>query len=178
HIAHDLGHAATNERLRKQGYSNIELLYDGLQLEIATEAPTATSERSEFVATRLDGLAVVKFAKAWREYYAPGGRGSVLAIGNFDGIHLGHQAILKEATDRAAKSGAVATALTFEPAPRKVLRPETAPKRLSTNEQRLEWFRVVGVEAAVVMPFTIELSKLSPQEFIRSILVEQLQVRT
>jgi len=176
HIAHDLGHAATNERLRKQGYSNVELVYDGLKLEIATEAPAATAERSEFVAARLDGLAVFTSAEAWREYYAPGSRGSVLAIGNFDGIHLGHQAILKEATDRAAKSGAVATALTFEPAPRKVLRPETAPKRLSTNEQRLEWFRVVGVEAAVVMPFTLELSKLSPQKFVETILVEQLRV--
>jgi phosphoribosyl 1,2-cyclic phosphate phosphodiesterase len=177
HIAHDLGHAATNERLRKQGYSNVELAYDGLKLEIATDAPAATAERSEFVAARLDGLAVFTSAEAWREYYAPEGRGSVLAIGNFDGIHLGHQAILKEATDRAAKSGAVATALTFEPAPRKVLRPETAPKRLSTNEQRLEWFRVVGVEAAVVMPFTLELSKLGPQEFVETILVEQLRVR-
>jgi riboflavin kinase/FMN adenylyltransferase len=85
---------------------------------------------------------------------------------------------LKDAADRAAKSGSVATALTFEPAPRKVLRPETAPKRLSTNEQRLEWFRVVGVEAAVVMPFTLELSKLSPAEFVEKILVAQLCVRT
>jgi riboflavin kinase/FMN adenylyltransferase len=102
----------------------------------------------------------------------------VLAIGNFDGIHLGHQAILGEVIERAAKTGAVATALTFEPAPRKVLRPETAPKRLSTNEQRLEWFRAVGVQAAVVMPFTLELSKLSPQEFVQKILVSELRVRT
>src|SRR5882724_6237794 len=69
HIAHDLGHAATNERLRKQGYSNVELAYDGLQLEIATDAPAASTERSEFVAARLDGLAVFTSAEAWREYY-------------------------------------------------------------------------------------------------------------
>jgi riboflavin kinase/FMN adenylyltransferase len=177
HVAHDLAHAATNERLRKQGYSNVELAYDGLKLEIATTTD-APSERPGIVAARLDGLAVFTSADAWREYYRATGRGSVLAIGNFDGIHLGHQAILKQATDRAAKTGGVATALTFEPAPRKVLRPETAPKRLSTNEQRLEWFRVVGLEAAVVMPFTVELSKLSPQEFVKTILVEQLRVRT
>jgi len=178
HIAHDLGHAATNERLRKMGHANIQLAYDGLQIEIETEDAAAGQERSTLLAERLDGLAVFHSAEKWHEYYAAGGRGSVLAIGNFDGIHLGHQAILKEATDRAARTGAVATALTFEPAPRKVLRPETAPKRLSTNEQRLEWFRVVGVEAAVVMPFTIELSKLSPQEFVQNILLEQLRVRT
>ena len=176
HIAHDLGHAATNERLRKQGHANVQLAYDGLKLEIATEHPAASKD-SVFIIPRLDGLAVFTAPEEWREFYAAGSRGSVLAIGNFDGIHLGHQTILQEATNRAAKSGAVATALTFEPAPLKVLRPEAAPKRLSTNEQRLEWFRAVGVEAAVVMPFTLELSKLSPQEFVEKILVNELQVR-
>ena len=176
HIAHDLGHAATNERLRKQGHANVQLAYDGLKLEIATEHPAAIKD-SEFIIPRLDGLAVFTAPEEWREFYAAGSRGSVLAIGNFDGIHLGHQTILREATNRAAKSGAVATALTFEPPPLKVLRPEAAPKRLSTNEQRLEWFRAVGVEAAVVMPFTLELSKLSPQEFVEKILVNELQVR-
>ena len=178
HIAHDLSHAATNDRLRKMGHENIQLAYDGLKLEIATEDTAASVARPELVATRFDGLAVFTSAEKFRKYYASSSRGSVLAIGNFDGIHLGHQAILKDAADRAAKNGAVATALTFEPAPRKVLRPETAPKRLSTNDQRLEWFRVVGVEAAVVMPFTLELSKLSPQEFIEKILVAELLVRT
>jgi riboflavin kinase/FMN adenylyltransferase len=176
HIAHDLGHAATNERLRKQGHANVQLAYDGLKLEIATDTPAAIKD-SEFIVPRLDGLAVFTAPEEWREFYAASGRGSVLAIGNFDGIHLGHQAILQEATNRTAKSGAVATALTFEPAPLKVLRPEAAPKRLSTNEQRLEWFRAVGVEAAVVMPFTLELSKLSPLEFVEKILVNELQVR-
>ena len=178
HIAHDLGHAATNERLRKMGHENIQLAYDGLKLEVAIEDFAPSLTRPQLAATRLDGLAVFASAEKFREYYAPSGRGSVLAIGNFDGIHLGHQAILKDAADRAAKSGSVATALTFEPAPRKVLRPETAPKRLSTNDQRLEWFRVVGVEAAVVMPFTLELSNLSPQEFVEKILLAQLCVRT
>jgi len=176
HIAHDLGHAATNERLRKQGHANIQLAYDGLKLEIATDSAAAI-ENSQFVIPRLDGLAVFTAPEQWREFYQPTGRGSVLAIGNFDGIHLGHQAILQEATDRAAKNGAVATALTFEPPPLKILRPEAAPKRLSTNEQRLEWFRAVGVEAAVVMPFTLELSKLSPRDFVEKILVNQLRVR-
>jgi phosphoribosyl 1,2-cyclic phosphate phosphodiesterase len=175
HIAHDLGHAATNQRLRKHGHANVQLAYDGLQIEIASEASTDSLARTELLAARPDGLAVFNSADNWHEYYAP--KRSVLAIGNFDGIHLGHQAILKRAADVAAKTGSVATALTFEPAPRKVLRPETAPKRLSTNDQRLEWFRVVGVEATVVMPFTLELSQLSPQEFVGKILLTQLRVR-
>ena len=177
HIAHDLGHAATNERLRSEGHANIQLAYDGLKLEIATDTASAAIKNSEFIVPRLDGLAVFTDPAEWREFYAASGRGSVLAIGNFDGIHLGHQEILQEATNRAVKSGAVATALTFEPPPLKVLRPEAAPKRLSTNEQRLEWFRAVGVEAAVVMPFTLGLSKLSPQDFVEKILVNELRVR-
>ena len=176
HIAHDLGHAATNQRLREHGHANVQLAYDGLQIEVATEACTDSLARTDLLAARLDGLAVFNSAEDWREYYAA--KRSVLAIGNFDGIHLGHQAILKRAADLAAKTGSVATALTFEPAPRKVLRPETAPKRLSTSDQRLEWFRVVGVEATVVMPFTLELSQLSPQEFVGKILLTQLRVRT
>ena len=105
------------------------------------------------------------------------GRGSVIAIGNFDGIHLGHQRVLAFCIGLAKESGAVATALTFEPPPLKVLRPEAAPPRISTNEQRLEWFGVLGMGAAVVLPFTKELSLLAPEDFVNEILVRQLQVR-
>jgi phosphoribosyl 1,2-cyclic phosphate phosphodiesterase len=177
HIAHDLGHAETNERLRRLGHPHIQLAYDGLQLEIATDSPSSFSTGREVYAGYADGLAVFDSAEKWREFYGPSGRGSVLAIGNFDGIHLGHQAILKRAVDRAAETGAVATTLTFEPSPLKVLRPESAPKRISTPEQRLEWFRAVDVESAVVLPFTLELSKLTPQQFVEGILVRELQVR-
>jgi phosphoribosyl 1,2-cyclic phosphate phosphodiesterase len=177
HIAHDLGHAETNERLRRLGYPNIQLAYDGLQLEIATDSPSSLSSGREVYAVHANGLAVFDSAEKWREFYGPSGRGSVLAIGNFDGIHLGHQAILKRAVDRAAETGAVATTLTFEPSPLKVLRPESAPKRISTPEQRLEWFRALDVESAVVLPFTLELSKLPPQEFVEGILVRELHVR-
>jgi riboflavin kinase/FMN adenylyltransferase len=177
HIAHDLGHAVTNERLRRLGHANIQLAYDGLQLEIATDASARARSAAQDLDSRVAGLAVFDSAEKWREYYGAGGRGSVLAIGNFDGIHLGHQAILKQAVELAAKTGAVATALTFEPSPLKVLRPESAPKRISIPEQRLAWFRAFDVESAVVLPFTVELSKLTPLEFIERILVRELRVR-
>lgn len=177
HIAHDLGHAETNERLRKLGHTNIQLAYDGLQLEIATEASSPALSDGQAASSRLAGLAIFDSADKWHQAYAASGRGSVLAIGNFDGIHLGHQAILKQAVERAAKIGAVATALTFEPAPLRVLRPHLAPKRISTNDQRLEWFRAVDVESAVVLPFTVELSRLAPSEFVEAILLRELRVR-
>jgi riboflavin kinase/FMN adenylyltransferase len=176
HIAHDLKHAETNERLRKLGRPNIQLAYDGLQLDIRAEPAFPAGDTAS--ASPAAGLAVFDSAEKWREFYGASGRRSVLAIGNFDGIHLGHQAILQRAVERAARTGAVATALTFEPSPLKVLRPETAPKRISTSEQRLEWFRAVDIESVVVLPFTLELSKLTPQEFVERILVRELQVRT
>jgi len=71
----------------------------------------------------------------------------------------------------------VATAVTFEPPPLKVLRPEAAPRRISTNRQRMEWFDALGMEAAVVLAFTMELARLSPEDFVEEILVRQLQVR-
>jgi riboflavin kinase/FMN adenylyltransferase len=107
------------------------------------------------------GFSTFSSAEAWSARYGNSDRGSVLAIGNFDGIHLGHQAILRATVERARENGGVSTVLTFDPPPLKVLRPESAPLRLSTNAQRLEWFRFGGLEAAVVLPFTTELSRLS-----------------
>lgn len=176
HIAHDLPHAETNERLRALGMPHVQLAYDGLQLEVSAEE---SSGRPAAVAAQSQNARMTVFTSSsdWKAHYAASGRGSVLAIGNFDGIHLGHQAILRQAVSRAGQTHGVATALTFEPPPLKVLRPESAPKRLSTNAQRTEWFRFVGLESAVVLPFTVELSKLSPADFVDRILTGDLLVR-
>jgi phosphoribosyl 1,2-cyclic phosphate phosphodiesterase len=178
HIAHDLPHAETNERLRKLGFNNVALAYDGLQFEVSVDEPVRHSP-ARAASTDVEQPSVVALAspEAWSVHYAASKRGSVLAIGNFDGIHLGHQAILRAVRQRAAESGAVATALTFDPSPRRVLRPESAPQRLSTNGQRMDWFGSAGLEAAVVMPFTLELARLSPEDFVEEILVRDLQVR-
>lgn len=176
HIAHELPHAETNERLSSLGYPHVQLGYDGLELEVTvkdSEPPVAAKNTS----TTFAPFSVFSSPAAWHAHYTPLHRNSVLAIGNFDGIHLGHQEILRDVVQRAAISGDVATALTFEPPPLKVLRPEIAPKRLSTAEQRLTWFRAVGLESAVVQSFTRELSLLSPEDFVEQILVRQLRVR-
>jgi len=203
HIAHDLPHAATNERLRKAGYPQVQLAYDGLTFEVETEARAAevrtggglrvfTSGEDWAAAFGREGKGLTQRTqrkntedtekstpRAQRRIAVPrgAGRGSVIAIGNFDGIHLGHQRLLEYCIALARESGAVATALTFEPPPLKVLRPEAAPLRISTNGQRMEWFAALGMEAAVVLPFTMELSRLAPEEFVEEILVRQLQVR-
>jgi phosphoribosyl 1,2-cyclic phosphate phosphodiesterase len=186
HIAHDLSHAETNERLRKLGHLNVHLAYDGLQLEVAAERHGTTGSSRIVSApppgslenTETPKVKVFESAAAWHAAYSATNRGSILAIGNYDGIHLGHQAILRADVERAHETGAVSTALTFDPPPLKLLRPEAAPLRLSTNQQRMEWFGAVGLEAAVVLPFTLALSQLSPTEFVEKILVENLCVKT
>jgi len=180
HIAHDLPHAATNERLRKAGYPQVQLAYDGLQLEVATKSPAverAAKALSVHVHIPTSGISVFYSAADWAEKFGTGERGSVVAIGTFDGIHIGHQKVLRYAIELAKDNGAVATALTFEPPPAKLLRPESAPSRISTNQQRMDWFGAVGMEAAVVLPFTKDLAALSAEDFVREILVHRLNVR-
>jgi len=185
HIAHDLPHAETNERLMKMGFPHVQLAYDGLEFEVQADAATRISREHEASPasraaagnTRSTRLSAFSSSQAWASRYANFGHSSVLAIGNFDGIHLGHQAILRATVERAHALNAVSTALTFDPSPRKVLRPETAPPRLSTNAQRMEWFNALGLEAVVVLPFTLDLARLSPNEFVEQILVRDLHVK-
>jgi len=181
HIAHDLPHAETNERLRKLGLKHVALAYDGLQFDVQVdESPMSPRSQAKplVVGEQPSKVVALSSPEGWSARYGATKRGSVLAIGNFDGIHLGHQAILRAVTLRAAENGAVATALTFDPPPRRVLKPESAPQRLSTNAQRMEWFGVGGLEAAVVMPFTLDLARLSPEDFVEEILLRDLQVLT
>ena len=185
HIAHDLAHAETNERLVKIGFPHVQLAYDGLEFEVQADAATKVSREHEASPvsraatgnTRPTRLSAFSSSQAWASRYANFGHFSVLAIGNFDGIHLGHQAILRATVERARALNAASTALTFDPSPRKVLRPESAPPRLSTNAQRMEWFNALGLEAVVVLPFTLDLARLSQREFVEQILVSDLHVK-
>jgi phosphoribosyl 1,2-cyclic phosphate phosphodiesterase len=185
HIAHDLPHAETNERLVRMGFPHVQLAYDGLELEVQADAVSRVSNeheaspasRTALANTRSMRLLAFSSSQAWASRYANFGHSSVLAIGNFDGIHLGHQAILRATVERARVLNAVSTALTFDPSPRKVLRPESAPPRLSTNAQRMEWFNALGLEAVVVLPFTLDLARLSPSEFVEQILIRDLHVK-
>src|SRR5882724_6696778 len=186
HIAHDLPHAETNERLRRQGFPHVQLAYDGLQFDVRVDARDEAGREQQESPARITlaagpssrRLATFTSSQAWASRYATHGHASALAIGNFDGIHLGHQAILRATVERARALKAVSTVLTFDPSPRKVLRPESAPLRLSTIAQRMEWFKALGIEAAVIMPFTLELSRLSPDEFVEQFLVRDLHVKT
>ena len=109
---------------------------------------------------------------------APGQlRGPVVSVGNFDGIHLGHQAILRLVADRALALDAQAVVYTFDPHPRKVLRPESAPALLTTFDQKMELLSEQRIDAVVVEPFTREFARTPPERFIELCLHERLGAR-
>jgi len=103
--------------------------------------------------------------------------GASLAIGNFDGVHRGHQAILKIAKSRAAELGCKTGAMTFEPYPRKYFQPERAFFRLTPLERKLKLLAAHGCDFAAIIAFDRELSQLSAEEFVRIILVEGFRIR-
>lgn len=98
----------------------------------------------------------------------------VVALGNFDGVHLGHQVVVRRAVGEARARGLRAVAATFDPHPRAVLRPGSEPKLLTVLEVREELLLGCGVDEVRVIRFDLELSKKSPQDFVREVLVGEL----
>jgi riboflavin kinase/FMN adenylyltransferase len=102
---------------------------------------------------------------------------SVLTIGNFDGVHVGHQQLFREVVRRAEASGWSPSVLTFHPHPTQVVAPERAPKLLSTLDQRCLLMEECGIAQVMILPFDSQIAKLSPEEFVSTILVESLDTR-
>lgn len=104
-------------------------------------------------------------------------RPTILTLGVFDGLHLGHQRIMQTVVDRAKAVGAVATAITFDPHPRAVLHPESAPPLLQTLDQRLANLEVLGIEQVIVEPFTREFAAQPAEDFLNNITHDRLHAR-
>jgi len=104
-------------------------------------------------------------------------KGSVLTIGNFDGVHRGHQALIAETLAQARRLGTRAGAMVFEPHPRAFFRPDQPYFRLTTTEQKLRLFERLGLDFAAVLAFDATLANLSPDDFIGRVLVEAFAVR-
>jgi len=103
---------------------------------------------------------------------------SVVTIGNFDGVHRGHQAVLGRLVGLARADDRLAVALTFDPHPARVHRPETAPELLTGLSDRLDLLGRTGLDAVLVVPYTLDLAALTPEEFVTRYLVEGLGART
>ncbi|HEX7046697.1 MAG TPA: bifunctional riboflavin kinase/FAD synthetase [Gammaproteobacteria bacterium] len=111
-----------------------------------------------------------------RSNLKPEHRGSAVTIGNFDGVHIGHQAILSELRKQALMHGVPAVVVTFEPTPREYFSPETAPPRLTDFREKCEMLEYHGMDRMLVLGFDAELAALSAEAFIREILIEGLGV--
>jgi riboflavin kinase/FMN adenylyltransferase len=101
----------------------------------------------------------------------------VAAIGNFDGVHLGHREILSAVVAEARALGAQAVAITFDPHPEQFLRSAEAPRLLTPIDERLRLLGLTGIDAVVVLPFDAALAHLPAREFVRGILVDALGLR-
>jgi riboflavin kinase / FMN adenylyltransferase len=102
---------------------------------------------------------------------------SLVSIGNFDGIHRAHQTVLHEVLNRSRAEGAKALAVTFDPHPTHILRPDKELKLLTPVPVKLRLFEATGVDGVLVLPFSRDLSMMSAREFVEQILVNRLKVR-
>tara|TARA_B100001123_G_scaffold444924_3_gene595076 strand:- start:6812 stop:7750 length:939 start_codon:yes stop_codon:yes gene_type:complete len=101
---------------------------------------------------------------------------SVIALGNFDGVHRGHAKLLERVNSRAAERGVTAAVLTFDPHPPKVIRPDKAPALLMTTQQKITYLEQSGIHATAIVRFTGGLAQWTPEQFVTSVLVDWLHV--
>lgn len=115
--------------------------------------------------------------RVYRGHSRPVSAPVVLAIGNFDGVHLGHAALLRQLAEAAGQLRLAPTILTFEPHPREFFAPASAPARLTTLREKLELLGEAGVTQAMVCPFNANFAALSAEQFIEQVLCRGLRTR-
>ncbi len=100
-----------------------------------------------------------------------------ITIGNFDGVHAAHRRIMERAAEMARREGWKAAVLTFDPHPKRVLAPERAPRLMTKMAERWGLMEAAGIEEALVLPFTMEVARMTPEEFVERVLVDKLGAR-
>jgi riboflavin kinase/FMN adenylyltransferase len=113
----------------------------------------------------------------WVAHFGETRKPAAVTIGNFDGVHLGHQKILRSVMERARRDDLMAAALTFFPHTARVLRPTEAPSLLQTIDQRLAAFEEIGIDAALVMRFDANLAQVGAEAFVERFLADTLRAR-
>lgn len=101
----------------------------------------------------------------------------ILTIGNFDGIHLGHQSIFKQIVQRAKSKGGTSIVLTFQPHPLRVISPERAPRQLTTFRDKVGLIKELGIDYLICVNFTKEFSNIEAEDFVKEILVDKIGVK-
>lgn len=101
----------------------------------------------------------------------------VATIGNFDGVHLGHQRLMRDLVRRAAMMGGASTVITFQPHPLQVLAPNNAPRQIQTLEQKLATIESLGIQLVIVVPFNLQFARTSARDFVNSVLYDKLHLK-
>jgi len=122
-------------------------------------------------------FAVLHSVKDWSARFDKAGGATAVTIGNFDGVHKGHQKILQRAHDLAVEQKLLSAVLTFYPHPARVLRPSSAPPLLLTLEQRLAAIEAMGIDAVLVLRFDEGIAKVGPEDFVRGFLVDAMRAK-
>ena len=157
------------------------MLWDATKdtLKVLTDLPAHNTDRSEIL--------LFNSADEWVERLGESRSGAVLTIGNFDGVHVGHQKILRDVVERTAAGGSDArgaqkellpAVLTFYPHPARVLRPQQAPSLLETLPQRLADFAAMGISTTLVLKFDADLARESAEDFVKKYLVDVMRARS
>ena len=108
----------------------------------------------------------------------PAGYGpAFVSVGNFDGVHRAHAHVLREIVSRARETGGKAVAVTFEPHPTRILKPEAGLKLLTPTPEKLRWLEGTGIDAVLLLPFGRDLSLMTPRQFVERILRKKLHAR-
>src|SRR5438045_4067779 len=102
---------------------------------------------------------------------------TLVSVGNFDGVHRAHAHVLREIVSKAKSSGTKAVAVTFEPHPTRILRPEAGLKLLTPTPEKLRWLESTRVDAVLLLPFGRDLSLMTPRQFADRILKKKLHAR-
>ncbi|NIR38862.1 MAG: riboflavin biosynthesis protein RibF, partial [Actinobacteria bacterium] len=108
---------------------------------------------------------------------SPGGEGAAITVGTFDGLHRGHWAVFDSVCEEAAAKGLVSVLVTFDPHPLAIVRPEAAPRLLTTPDEKKETLTLSGLDYAVFLKFTRSLSRYLPEEFVRDVLLARFGLR-
>lgn len=104
-------------------------------------------------------------------------KGAVITIGNFDGVHIGHQALFHEVIEKAEAIDGTSVAMTFEPHPIRVLKQNNHPPLITLYEQKAELIERTGIDVLICIPFTLEFAALSAEDFIKELLVQKIGMR-
>src|SRR5438105_4510356 len=102
---------------------------------------------------------------------------TVVSVGNFDGVHCAHKRVLSAVVKRAKELSIKSLGITFEPHPARILRPEMAPKLLTPLPRKIKLLEATGLDALLVLPFSRDLSLITPRQFAKEILSERLRAK-